>query len=412
MSTQVTEPELAGIDPAEPAPRGPRPAPEPAPSTGGGGRTRRNRARRRRIRRIVYLALVILLAPAVYSYVRALRYPGSASNAVRTMEWLRDHGGGGLVDNVEVWYYTRHHPPTSGRPSAPLPPAPTPPGRLAVASAERSGHLDRLHPAVRPVMRGEATWRPGPTLTGTGPGIFTAWFRPDPNHPTLVAGVMSIDPGAARLDLVAGTREPGGGPWPGDAEVVPAVRSRTLAAFNSGFLLRDSHGGFFIDGHTAGRLLPGRATMVIRGDGTADVGTWGREVRMSRDVRAVRQNLDLIVDRGAPAPGLVHNWQNRWGSRKSQLEYVWRSGVGVDHQGHILYVAGNHFTLQTLADALAQAGAVRAMQLDIHSQMVSANLFDTGRQGLIATKLLPTMPRPATRYLRPDQRDFFTVTVR
>ena len=412
MSTQVTGPAEVALERAEPAARGPRPAVEPAPITDGGDRAGPRRARRRRIRRMVYVALLILLAPAVYSYVQALRYPGSASTAVRTMEWLRDHGGGSLVDNVEVWYYTRHHPPTSGRPSRPLPPAPSTTALLAAVSAQRSGHLGQLRPAVRPVMRGEAVWRPGPSLNRAGPGIFSAWFRPDPGHPTLVAGVVSIDPRVARLDLVAGTREPGGGPWPGGGQIDPALRSRTLAAFNSGFLLRDSHGGFFIDGHTAGHLLSGRATIVIRRNGTADVGTWERDFRMSPDVHAVRQNLDLIVDHGAPVPGLVHNWQNRWGSRKSQLEYVWRSGVGVDRRGHIVYVAGDSFTLQTLADALAQAGAVRAMQLDIHSQMVSANLFDTGPRGLNATKLLPAVPRPATRYLRPDQRDFFTVIAR
>jgi hypothetical protein len=32
--------------------------------------------------------------------------------------------------------------------------------------------------------------------------------------------------------------------------------------------------------------------------------------------------------------------------------------------------------------------------------------------GLAAAKLLPDMPQPATRYLVPDQRDFFAVTAR
>ena len=32
------------------------------------------------------------------SYTQALTYPGNASFAVRTVEWVRDNGGGGLVD--------------------------------------------------------------------------------------------------------------------------------------------------------------------------------------------------------------------------------------------------------------------------------------------------------------------------
>ena len=84
-------------------------------------------------------------------------------------------------------------------------------------------------------------------------------------------------------------------------------------------------------------------------------------------------------------------------------------------QGHLIYIAGNSFTPSTLAKALVEAHAVRGMQLDIHNDMVTANLFAPQRlhPGLIhATKLLPSMPRPATRYLQPDQRDFFTVVLR
>ena len=55
------------------------------------------------------------------------------------------------------------------------------------------------------------------------------------------------------------------------------------------------------------------------------------------------------------------------------------------------------------------------MELDIHYDMVTANLFTPAApppRPDDATKLLPSMPRPATRYLQPDQRDFFTVTLR
>ncbi|HEY4377241.1 MAG TPA: hypothetical protein VGM93_08780, partial [Acidimicrobiales bacterium] len=150
------------------------------------------------------------------------------------------------------------------------------------------------------------------------------------------------------------------------------------------------------------------------------LGRWGYGgLHMSPAVHAVRQNLDLIVDHGQPASGLVHNWHARWGSRKSQLEYVWRSAVGIDAHGRLLYVGGNMLTLQVLANALVQAGAVRGMELDIHEDMVSANLFTpahgaTAAQhgGVTAEKLLPHMPRTARRYLQPDQRDFFTVTAR
>ncbi|MCU1352672.1 MAG: hypothetical protein JWM05_1881 [Acidimicrobiales bacterium] len=370
------------------------------------------RPRRRRRRRIVLLVMLVLLSPIGYSYYRALRYPGSAGVGLRTVEWVRDHGGGGLVDNIEVWYYMRQHPPTTGLPSGPFPLRPTAAETTLVHEAQRTGHLATLHPGITPTMRGEAQWKPGPSTPGHGPGIYTTWFRPDPAHPTLMAGVISIDQTAARLDLVAGTKQPGGGPWPGTSQVPANAQSTTWAAFNSGFLIQSSHGGFWIDGHLSRSLLDGRASLVIDRNGRASVGTWGKDLKMGPQVHAVRQNLTLIVDGAKPVSGLVHNWGGAWGSRKSQLEWVWRSGVGIDRQGHLIYVAGNHFTLQTLADSLVQAGAVKGMQLDIHNEMVSANLFTPAAHGVSARKLLPGMPRPARRYLQADQRDFFTVTAR
>ena len=41
---------------------------------------------------------------------------------------------------------------------------------------------------------------------------------------------------------------------------------------------------------------------MITKDGTPTVGQWGRDVQMTPDTMAVRQNLDLIVDGGQPSP--------------------------------------------------------------------------------------------------------------
>jgi hypothetical protein len=76
-------------------------------------------------------------------------------------------------------------------------------------------------------------------------------------------------------------------------------------------------------------------------------------------------------------------------------------------------VAGANLTLQTLAAALADTGVVRGMELDIHSALVSFASWapsDTG--GVVPTKLLPEMNRPADRYLAADQRDFIYLTLR
>ncbi|MDQ1632217.1 MAG: hypothetical protein QOC80_2189 [Frankiaceae bacterium] len=62
--------------------------------------------------------------------------------------------------------------------------------------------------------------------------------------------------------------------------------------------------------------------------------------------------------------------------------------------------------------ALAHAGAVVGMQLDIHAALVTFNAFSPGPRGPAGEKLVPAMSRPANRYLAADQRDFFAVLAR
>ncbi len=400
----------ATLDRPPPAPDEPS---DDAPPTDAGSEEAPSPRRRRRWRTVVAIVLV-LLVPVGWSYGNALTYPGSASASVRSVDWLRSHGGAGIVNQAEVWYYSRQEPPTEGTPSGLLPPAPSAAQVTQVEAAQKTGTAPRLTAAVAPAGPGEGQLVPGPSAPDGRTATYTAWYRPDPGHPTLVAGALWIDARAATVDLVAGTKEPGGGPWPGSATIATGAGSTTVAAFNSGFLMRDSGGGFYQEGTTQGQLKAGMASLVIDRSGTASLGEWGRDVRMSPGTQAVRQNLHLIVDEARPVRGLVDNADRLWGSRKSQLQWTWRSGLGIDASNNLVYVAGNHFTLTTLAAALTQAGAVRGMQLDIHTPMVTANLFRLGPDDPRAApvKLLPTMSQPATRYRAPDQRDFVTVSLR
>jgi hypothetical protein len=153
--------------------------------------------------------------------------------------------------------------------------------------------------------------------------------------------------------------------------------------------------------------------VVIRADGSATVGEWGRDATLTSDVVAVRQNLDLVVDQGVPVAALADNTSGRWGSTHNQVQYTWRSGLGVDAAGDLIYVGGGGMNVTTLAAALVQAGAVRGMQLDIHSEMVDFLTYPVGADHVAyGVKLLPNMAGGANRYLLPDQRDFFAVTTR
>ncbi len=187
--------------------------------------------------------------------------------------------------------------------------------------------------------------------------------------------------------------------------------SRLVATFNSGWRMKDLTGGFAMGHQVTGTLSPGQATAAIDRNGQLTVGRWGRDVTSLDRVVAVRQNLELIIDGSRVVAGLDVNAQGRWGSAHNQLQYTARSGLGIDRGGNLIYVAGTGMNLSMLAATLHDAGAVRAMQLDIHRQMIHfASWQPTRHNGPVPTKLLPAMTHSADRYLLPDQRDFFYIT--
>jgi hypothetical protein len=384
---------------------------------------RRRRSRAWRVLRVVAAAVVLAMVPVTWSYVGYLTAAGDAPVSVRSVDWLRDHGFESVVNDVEQWWYTRKqptgtHPPTADVP-APLraatrltpPVAASPAAGVAVATgpATATGAATTNGP-------GHWTWIAVPGLVSRPGSVQQTFIRPDPLHPSVGAAVVRFDQHAVRTVLVPGTREPGGAPWSWGSEIPRQQRPRAIAAFNAGFKFRHTRGGLYAEGRHAVRALqPGLASLVVRKDGTADVADWGRDARMGPGIASVRQNLALIVDHGRPVAGLVSDRGGNWGTRHSQFQYTWRSGVGVDAAGRLVYAAGSQLSLTELAGALVDAGAVRAMQLDIHDGVVTFNWYRPapGSSDLVSgSKLMPSMQRSATRYLASDQRDFFTILAR
>jgi hypothetical protein len=247
------------------------------------------------------------------------------------------------------------------------------------------------------------------------PVAYTTFLRADSENSSVVASVLWLDQRLVRTVSVPGTREPGGGGWAWSSGIPDSERESLVAAFNSGFRFRHIEGGYMTEGRVAVPLVEGDASVVIDRDGRIDVGAWGRDVVMDPNVASVRQNLHLIVDNGRVVGGLRDNADGLWGTRRNQLQFTWRSGIGVTADGNVVVVAGDKLTLSALAEALTRAGAVRGMQLDIHTGQVTVNLF-APRPGTLtgvdAFKLVDAMPQPATRFLAADQRDFFAVFVR
>jgi hypothetical protein len=357
---------------------------------------------------VALIALALIPGPTV-SYVQALTAPGAASWRSRTVDWFRIHGAAAAINSMENWYYTRRAPTNEAPPSWTLP---HPPAGSLEQPPPTAGGPPVLRSATAARLPGEDRWVPGRVDRSGRPVLYTSYLRPDPAHASVVAGVAWIRQPGVIGHLVAGTRQPGGSGWPGQACVPAADVPNLVATFNSGWQMADIHGGFYLAGRTARSLLAGEATVTIDHRGRVDVGQWGRDVGAGPQLVAARQNLQLVVDHGRPVPDLRQNAHGQWGSPGNQFQYTSRSGLGVDGHGDLVYVAGTNLTLDTLAAALADAGAVRGMELDIHNDYTFFAAWVPVPKGPAApTKLLPTMLRPADRYLVADQRDFFYLTL-
>jgi hypothetical protein len=364
---------------------------------------RRPAALRLRARRIVVLTALILLTDLVVSFWGAMAGPSNTSFGVRAVEWLRDNGAAGVVSDIESVYYSLNAPATGGPALKRLPPVGT--GVRAQVARYASAPIA---PVIAPALPDEGQWHgTGPLVAGAAPILVTT-FRPDPNYPQLVAGVAWIDHTRTRLALYPGRYEP---PNDGiqEAEVPPQLHSSLLATFNSGFKLEDSGGGFFSQGHAYAPLKDGQATLIGFSDGAIDVRTWTGGPDPGPGIAFARQNLPLIVENGQLNPALSN--ASLWGTTLGNTVRVWRSGVGIDAHGNLIYAAADIQTAESLAQILQRAGAVRAMELDINYEWTTFNFYGTFGAGEPA-KLLPGMSRPATRYLSPDDRDFFTVYAR
>lgn len=273
-----------------------------------------------------------------------------------------------------------------------------------------------ISPFVMPAVTGEGIYHPaGRTVQGHS-AIFTTTIRP-PNNPTTVAGVAWIDPKLLSARLYSGSLSPGGFFWKYTAPISRAASQTLVAAFSGGFLLKDSHGGYLSEGHLVAALVPGAASLVIYRDGSITVGQWGRDVAMNSNVVAVRQNLTLLVDHGAPVAGLQVNDTSQWGSALNHVVDTPRSGLGVTSDGALVYVEGK-MDIVDLARLLVRAGAVRAMVLDMNPLWpVFATYLPSSLTGYATPgngkDLTPTMFQTPMRFFETAYaRDFVTLSAR
>ena len=360
-----------------------------------------------RLRRWIPVAVLALLSPAIFSWTQMAAEPSSLPLGVRSVEWLRMNHFNWLVDEAEHIYYGWHAPKQGGPQLTTLPAVGL--GRRRPTPMHRS-RARRWPPRIRPVfahpLPGEGVWKPtGAAIDGSPPVLVTT-FRTERDYPRIVAYVGWFDRARTAVAYYPGRYEPPNATLRGPAEVPHDQRWRLLATFNSGFIYQDGRNGDALNGHVNEPLRQGLATLVAYKNGRVNIVGWDGGPAPGPAIAWARQSLPLIVDHGRLSPLL--NDSTAWGYTLGNAIRVWRTGVGIDRRGNIIYAAADYQTVTTLARILQRAGAIRAMELDINPEWPTLITY-RHHDGLVPTRIVPNFQQPATRYLVPDDRDFFAV---
>jgi hypothetical protein len=361
--------------------------------------------------------LITFLIWLTFSLGGALLNPALGSSfGSRFAEWARGHGGSSIVNWTENEWYKHHPPPVGGT----LPPGSirTPPSATST-NATSNVYLptpQSLVPFASPAIPGEGEWSPiGRRVDGV-PAIYETTLRPDAVHTSYVVGVAWIDTKLLRASLYSGSTIPGGGPFPNSAPIKTSAARTLVAAFNAGFLMNNANGGYYTAGREVIPLRIGAASFIVYRNGSSNIVPWGDGDTLNHSIVAVRQNLDLLVNKGHPVAGLESNDTSKWGYTLGNAVYVWRSGLGITADGALVYVGGPGLNITDLANLLVRAGAVRAMELDINTDWVNFTSYKPSTDlGLASAsngrELLPAMTGTPARYFESWwARDFITMS--
>jgi hypothetical protein len=279
--------------------------------------------------------------------------------------------------------------PRTTQPIAHRPPSPAPPLYPHVSAVALSTQPTGFVPVV--------TWKGRPV----------AWISRSPSG----VAMLSFKQPELQLRLHSGTTDAGTVGWRYGPMIAGLERRRLVAAFNGGFRLNVGAGGFESFGRTAAPLSAGLGSVVTYTDGTTDIGSWHHEVPTpGRTIASVRQNLSLLIDHGTAASTL--DCVRCWGATLGGVIDPARSALGIQPDGHLIWAGAEHATASAIADALLNAGVVRAVELDINPEWVAGYLY--GHRGgagpLAPIPIMPGQQGIPGQFLEPWSRDFFTMT--
>jgi len=245
----------------------------------------------------------------------------------------------------------------------------------------------------------------GFTPTSTAPGIETTTL--DGGRITL----MWMDQQRLKFRLVPGYK------WPENSPTISADHnpaswtSTMLATFNGAFKLSDHVGGYYYHGHTVAKLRNGLAAFEIESNGSLKVGVWGKNLTLTPNTIAVRQNLPPIVHNGRSQAKASDN-AGTWGAAINHLWHVNRSALGERSDGSLVYEFGDHVTPTTMAHYLVKAGVRDGLMLDMNEAWPTGILYSHTPSGIHGRRINPGIHHRPNIYLQRTDKDFVVVSAR
>jgi hypothetical protein len=329
--------------------------------------------------------------------------------------------------------------------------------RLSVPDPESGWPPPPIAPIITPEIPGEGKWLAivddpdARELPDGRPVFYQSFLRADPERTWARVYLTIWDPRLVQLHIVAGTQEPVSATGETGSGTIPrtkAVLSQLVGAFNGGFQAVHGEFGMMAEQRVYLPPKPWAATVAVFDDGRVGMGSWpGPSDRRAAydEARAVaeipagmiafRQNLTSLVEDGRFNP-----WGRWWWGaapqQKSEQTLTQRSALCLTREGFLAYAWGDSASPEALGAALVSARCLRAMHLDMnagHSGLEFYNVLAPDEPRLEAAKTpfryegsLPQLPgytlrarkavtsmgMPVPRYIHPDPRDYFYLTLK
>jgi hypothetical protein len=304
-----------------------------------------------------------------------------------------------------------------------------------------------MEPMLSPPLQGEGKWsstdkdpyiqkNPG----APSPFVFS-FIRSDRQRIYSQVFVTLWDPRQVELHAMSGTVEPKsatGETGPGMVPRKPEVMGRYLAGFNGGF--QAIHGEF---GMMADKVLylppkPFGATVAELSDGSTAFGTWPEDAPVPDMIVSFRQNMTALVQDEQINPYKRHWWGGVPPGWTEEARTV-RSGLCMTREGFIGYFYGSSVDPDVLALAMQRARCNYAIHLDMNPGHTGLEFYRAAPTGTLpklnhpldevweARGAIPGMPgwefmgrrmirlmalMNFPRYINPEARDFFYLTLR